>query len=78
MTEKLDHCLISYSGMCVSKQKVKKMSGPDFPGGSVAKNSAANAGDAGPLLGPGRFHGATKPEHRKDRACALESSSCSC
>ena len=32
------------------------MSGPDFPGGPVAKNSAANAGDAGPLLGPGRFH----------------------
>ena len=28
----------------------------DFPGGSVAKNPPANAGDTGSILGPGRSH----------------------
>ena len=28
----------------------------DFPGGSVVKNSPANAGDVGLILGPGQSH----------------------
>ena len=32
----------------------KKFKG--FPGGPVAKNSPANAGDIGSIPGPGRFH----------------------
>ena len=29
---------------------------PDFPGGTVDKNPAANAGDTGSIPGQGRFH----------------------
>jgi len=29
---------------------------PDFPGGTVDKNLAANAGDTGLIPGQGRFH----------------------
>ena len=80
MKDKLDLCLISYSGRCVSKRKVKKMSGSDFPGGPVVKNSAANAEDTGSILGPRRFHVAWGNQTRAPQllACALESSSCSC
>ena len=28
----------------------------DFPGGAVVKNPPANAGDTGPIPGPGRSH----------------------
>lgn len=36
------------------KKKEKKMSG--FRGGPVVKDSPANVGDAGSILGPGRSH----------------------
>jgi len=35
--------------------KVKALSW-DFPGGTVDKNPAGNAGDMGLIPGPGRFH----------------------
>ena len=71
MKDKLDLCLISYSGRCVSKQKVKKMSGPDFPGGPVVKNSAANAEDTGSILGPRRFHVAWGNQTRAPQLLSL-------
>ena len=33
-----------------------KISGEDFPGGTVVKNPPANAGDTGLIPGPGRSH----------------------
>ena len=34
-----------------------------FPGGSVVKNSRANAGDSGSISGPGRFPGGGNGNH---------------
>ena len=33
-----------------------KTTSEDFPDGPVIKNLPANAGDMGPISGPGRFH----------------------
>ena len=41
-------------GFCTAKETIKKMK-RDFPGGTVAKNPPANAGDTGSSLGQGRF-----------------------
>ena len=49
------------------KSKGLKSYGVDFPGGTVGRNSAAEAGDTGSIPGLGRFHiccGATKPVQR--------------
>ena len=35
---------------------ILKIESWDFPGGSVAKNLPANAGDTGLIPGPGRSH----------------------
>ena len=42
----------------------------DFPGGTVAKNPPANAGDTGLIPGPGRSH---KPHSNYARAPELPS-----
>ena len=44
-----------------------------FPGGSAVKNPPANAGHAGSIPDPGRFHvpGAAQPGHPNYWACAL-------
>ena len=49
----------------------------DFPGGSVIKNSPANAGDTGSSPGPGRFRmlWTSKPVRHNYWACALEPAS---
>ena len=57
------------------KSKGLKSYGVDFPGGTVGRNSAAEAGDTGSIPGLGRFHiccGATKPVQRNYWGCVLQ------
>ena len=43
-------------GRAGRRQKARKKKSGDFPGGTVAKNPPANAGDTGSNPGPGRSH----------------------
>ena len=53
--------------------QIKILAG-DFPGGPVLKNLPVNAGDEGPIPGPGRFH---MPQGNEARVSQLLKMTCS-
>ena len=50
--KKKEYLYISFYGITTKLKKAKR----DFPGGTVAENPPANAGDMGSSPGPGRSH----------------------
>ena len=53
---KIDSKYIRYLKVNIETIKCSKQYGRDFPGGAVAKNPSANAGDMGSIPGLGRSH----------------------